>query len=67
MKASGRNDAALVEFTGKVQRIVQVHQFGLKEQPNPHCQSVQYPARQLLGFSWEDKILIDDLLIRNLS
>ncbi|MBC1076121.1 phage virion morphogenesis protein [Escherichia coli] len=35
MKASGRNDTAVVEFTGKVQRIAQIHQFGLKDRPNP--------------------------------
>lgn len=58
MKASGRNDNALVEFTGKVQRIARVHQFGLKDRPNPRRQEVQYPDRQLLGFCIEDKQLI---------
>lgn len=56
MKASGRNDAAVVEFTGKVQRIAQIHQYGLKDRPNPHAQDVQYPERQLLGFSQNDKL-----------
>lgn len=31
MKACGRNDTALVEFTSKVQHIARVHQFGLKD------------------------------------
>ena len=61
MKASGRNDTAVVEFTGKVQRIAQIHQFGLKDRPNPHAQDVQYPERQLLGFSRNDIQLIEDL------
>lgn len=30
MKATGRENSAVVEFTGKVQRIAQVHQYGLK-------------------------------------
>ena len=67
MKASGRNDAAVVEFTGKVQRIAQIHQLGLKDRPNPHAQDVQYPERQLLGFSQDDKLLIEELVIKHLS
>ena len=63
MKASGRNDTAVVEFTGKVQRIPQIHQFGLKDRPNPHAQDVQYPERQLLGFSRNDIQLIEDLFL----
>ncbi|WFZ22864.1 phage virion morphogenesis protein [Citrobacter portucalensis] len=59
MKASGRNDAAVVEFTGKVQRIAQIHQYGLKDRPNPHAQDLQYPERQLLGFRLEDKHLVE--------
>lgn len=63
MKASGRNDAAVVEFTGKVQRIARVHQFGLKDRPNVHSQDVQYPERQLFGFSLNDKKLIENLVL----
>lgn len=31
MKATGSDEAAVVEFTGKVQRMVYVHQYGLKD------------------------------------
>lgn len=65
MKASGRNDSAVVEFTGKVQRIAQIHQHGLKDRPNPYAQDVQYPERQLLGFSMTDKELIELLINKN--
>lgn len=67
MKASGRNDTAVVEFTGKVQRIAQIHQFGLKDRPNSHAQNVQYPERELLGIGWKDQRLIDKLIIKQLS
>lgn len=63
MKASGRNDAAVVEFTGKVERIARVHQLGLKDRPNPNVQDVQYPERQLLGFSQQDKWLLGRIII----
>lgn len=55
MKASGRENSAVVEFTSKVQRIARVHQLGLKDRPNAHAKDVQYAERQLLGFSREDK------------
>lgn len=67
MKASGRNDAAVVEFTGKVQRIARIHQYGLKDQPNPHAQDVQYPQRPILGFSPDDKQMIESLVFEHLS
>ncbi|HGN9278640.1 phage virion morphogenesis protein [Enterobacter hormaechei] len=51
MKASGRENGAVVEFTGKVQRIARVHQYGLKDRPNAHAQDVQYAQRQLLGLN----------------
>lgn len=67
MKASGRNDAAVVEFTGKVQRIAQIHQYGLKDRPNPHAQDVQYPERQLLGLGNRDKLMSCNILLSYLS
>lgn len=67
MKATGRENSAVVEFTGKVQRIARVHQYGLKDRPNPHAKDVQYPERQLLGFSREDKQLVETLIIKHLT
>jgi phage virion morphogenesis protein len=66
MKATGRENSAVVEFTGKVQRIARVHHYGLKDRPNPHARDVQYPERQLLGFSREDKQLVETLIIKHL-
>ena len=58
MKASGRENTAVVEFTGKVQRIARIHQYGLKDRPNPHTHVVQYAERKLLGFSSEEKAFL---------
>ncbi|HED1243089.1 TPA: phage virion morphogenesis protein [Enterobacter bugandensis] len=63
MKATGRENSAVVEFTGKVKRIAQVHQYGLKDRPNSSSEDVQYPKRQLLGFSMEDNKLINEKII----
>ncbi|MCK7005712.1 phage virion morphogenesis protein [Enterobacter kobei] len=67
MKASGRENSAVVEFTGKVQRIARIHQYGLKDRPNPHSQDVQYSERQLLGLCNEDNHLVEKLILRSLS
>lgn len=67
MKAKGSDSAAVVEFTGKVQRMARVHQYGLKDRPNRHSQEVQYPARPLLGFSRDDEQMIEDIIIQHLS
>lgn len=66
MKASGRENSAVVEFTGKVQRIARVHQYGLKDRPNAHAQDVQYAERQLLGFSHGDQRIINKMVIKYL-
>ena len=67
MKATGSENSAVVEFTGKVQRIARVHQYGLKDRPNTHAKDVQYPERQLLGFSREVKQLVETLIIKHLT
>ncbi|HHA1238735.1 TPA: phage virion morphogenesis protein [Enterobacter hormaechei subsp. xiangfangensis] len=59
MKASGSNDAAVVEFTGKVQRIASVHQWGLKEKLGRNNTLVEYPARELLGFDFSSIQMIE--------
>lgn len=65
MKASGNDSAAVVEFTGKVQRIARVHQYGLKDKPGSKSPMVEYPERELLGYSDDDVSLIDDILIKH--
>lgn len=64
MKARGTADDAVVEFTGQVQRMAKVHQYGLRDRPSVRAKDMQYPARPLLGLDAEDmKIVEDELLI----
>lgn len=67
MKAKGSDSAAVVEFTGKVQRMAQVHQYGLKDRPNRNSRDVQYEARQLLGFIQDDEQAIENIIIEYLK
>lgn len=64
MKATGRENSAVVEFTGKVQRIARIHQYGLKDRPNPHSRDVQYAERQLLGFNQKDKEIVESFIMK---
>ncbi|MHA1076744.1 phage virion morphogenesis protein [Enterobacter ludwigii] len=63
MEASGRENSAVVEFTGKVHRIARIHQYGLKDRPNPHTSDVQYAERQLLGISEDERQRIERIII----
>jgi phage virion morphogenesis protein len=67
MKATGSNDAAVVEFTGKVQRMVNVHHYGLKDKPSRYSKEVQYDARPLIGFSDDDRQTVEAIIIEKLS
>ncbi|AIV30161.1 tail protein [Enterobacter cloacae] len=67
MKATGRENSAVVEFTGKVQRIAIVHQYGLKERVNRHGSIVKYDARPLLGTSDNNADEIEKMIINFLS
>lgn len=67
MKATAGNDAAVVEFTSKVQRMVNVHQYGLKDKPGRNSKPVQYDARPLIGFSDEDRQAVEEIIIAKLS
>jgi phage virion morphogenesis protein len=61
MKARATSDEALVEFVGKVQRLVRVHHYGLRDQPSRNGKDVRYEARPLLGI--DDKFFGDIMRI----
>ena len=67
MKATAGNDAAVVEFTGKVQRMANVHQYSLKDKPGRNSSPVQYDARPLIGFNDEDRQTVEEIIIAKLS
>lgn len=67
MKASGNDSAAMVEFTGKVQHIARVHQYGLKDKPGRNSVQVAYPIRKLLGVDKKSREIIEEVIINYLS
>lgn len=67
LKTEAGADAAVVAFIAQVERLARVHQEGLRDRPQPGRPEVQYPARQLLGFTGQDVESIRDLLLTHLS
>ena len=67
MKAKGTDRDAVVEFTGQVQRMAKVHQYGLRDRPSIRAKEVQYQARQLLGLDAEDMRIVEDELLKCIS
>ncbi|TNV09332.1 phage virion morphogenesis protein [Buttiauxella sp. B2] len=67
IKAKGTNEAAVVEFAGRVQRMARVHQEGLRDKPNKYSEVVQYEVRPLLGFNKEGINLVEEIISRFLS
>ncbi|HDM8289688.1 TPA: phage virion morphogenesis protein [Yersinia enterocolitica] len=67
MKANSSPDAAVVEFAGRVERMAAVHHFGLKDRPSIHSQEVKYEERPLLGFTLQDRELVENAVIACLA
>ncbi|CNL00041.1 phage virion morphogenesis protein [Yersinia enterocolitica] len=64
MKAKGDDNAAVVEFTSKVQRIARVHQYGLKDKPSLRSKVVQYTERPLFGIDKKNLETIESMIIK---
>jgi len=49
MKVQATSNEAVIEFTGRVQRMARVHHYGLRDRPSRERKEVRYEARPLLG------------------
>ncbi|MBK0089458.1 phage virion morphogenesis protein [Erwinia sp. S59] len=66
MKAQATSDEAVIEFTGRVQRMARIHHYGLRDRPSRNGKEVQYESRPLLGISVKDKEFIEEIIINSL-
>ena len=66
LKATTHGDAAVVGFFGSVARIAKTHQYGLRDRVDRNGPTIDYPQRELLGFTEADRVLIRDTLIDHL-
>ena len=63
MKAQATPDEAVIEFTGRVQRMARIHHYGLRDRPSRNGKEVLYESRPLLGLSEGDLQLIEESII----
>lgn len=67
MKAKASANDAVVEFTGKVQRMARVHHYGLRDRPARGVKEVKYEERPLLGISNKNLEIIEQRIIKLLT
>jgi len=67
LKATAQDDTAVVGFFGNVARIAKTHQYGLRDRVDRNGPTIEYPQRELLGFTEADRTRIRDALIEHLA
>lgn len=68
LKMQASSESAVIKFAGEVERIAEVHHYGLRDKVNRRRSlEVQYPERKLLGIPSEDVSLVEDFVIEHLS
>ncbi len=67
LNVKSSQDSAVVVFAGEVQRIARVHHYGLRDRVNQRGLTVQYAARELLGFTAPEVEKIKELVLTHLA
>ncbi|MFB6324623.1 phage virion morphogenesis protein [Pantoea deleyi] len=67
MKAQATSNEAVVEFTGRVQRIARVHHYGLRDRPSRNGKDSKYDERPLLGIGAKEYNIIEEAVLHQLS
>lgn len=67
LKTTATSESAIVSFTHQVQRLAQVHHYGLRDKVNKYGLTVRYSSRPLLGFGQTDETLISELVLTHLN
>ena len=68
LKTQVTADSSVVAFADQVQYLARVHHYGLRDKVNRGRRlEVDYPKRELLGFSKTDVDLVKDLVVDHLA
>lgn len=67
MKVETSESQLAVGFFGRIARIADVHQRGLRDKVGKNGPDYQYPVRPILGFSAADREMIRDMLLDEFS
>ncbi|MCL1075990.1 phage virion morphogenesis protein [Shewanella dokdonensis] len=66
LKQQATPNAATVSFTPTISHIVRAHQYGLRGRLKGYIE-VQYPQRELLGFTSNDKEILASIVLEYLK
>lgn len=61
------HDSVTLSFVNRVNRIANVHQFGLKDRAEKDAPVVLYPKRELLGFTEQDIKVIEEVVFKHIQ
>lgn len=67
LKARAQGGTAEVGFAGRVAHIARIHQEGLRSRVDRSGPKTDYPERRLLGFTTEDRDLIQGSILEHLT
>lgn len=67
LKAQAQGGSAVVQITGRAERIARVHHFGLRDRVRPGGPEYDYPARPLLGIPPEFEERLKDRILAHLA
>ncbi|OTG65927.1 phage virion morphogenesis protein [Acinetobacter silvestris] len=67
LKILSNPDTIAIGFVGRIARIADVHQRGLKDRAERNAPNVIYPKRELLGFTDQDIKLIEDSFLKHIN
>jgi len=70
LRKAATTESATVAIGGRTARIARVHQRGLRDKVDwrkPNSPNVQYPKRELLGFTPADEDAVTDILLHHVT
>lgn len=67
LKTEADAESATVGFVTRVDKLARVHQYGLRDRVRRGSREVEYPKRELLGFSKTDIDLVERVLLGHLA
>lgn len=67
LRAGADTRAAWVSFISRAQRLASVHHYGLRDRVAKNGPEVDYPQRQLLGYSQADQEALLDMLLQHVA
>lgn len=67
LKVLSNSDSIAVGFIGRVSRIANIHQNGLRDRASRSASNTVYPKRELLGFTNNEIKLVEESFLKHLK